>query len=45
MNVYYDLGRAADRAGNCKERDRYWKKVMSIDPDNKAVSYLKRKMD
>lgn len=44
MNVYYDLGRAAERVGDFKARNKYWKKVIAIDPGNRIVSYLKSKM-
>ncbi|MBN1289208.1 MAG: MerR family transcriptional regulator [Actinobacteria bacterium] len=45
MNFCYDLGRAADRVGNTKERDRYWNKLLKIDPDNIVAAELKARMD
>lgn len=44
LNVYYDLGRAADKVEDFKGRDKYWNKLIAIDPDNSIVSHLEQKM-
>ncbi|MBN2169160.1 MAG: MerR family transcriptional regulator [Actinobacteria bacterium] len=44
MNFCYDLGRAAERSGNIQERDKYWNKLLKIDPDNIVAPDLKAKM-